>query len=145
MRKGIPLTDNDRWDWLVALRNAAVKQLKGSNAILIACSCLRRRYRDVFRVVSYGSPTIQTHFIYLKLDEEHLEARLTMRMGHYMKESMLRSQIECMEEPAQDEFDVVTVDVQRDQAAVCGDALAVVRARLNQHETGITEFERQAG
>jgi len=134
MGSGIPLTDGDRWDWLITLRNAATTQLQQSKAIIITCSCLRRRYRDVFRIASYNYPAVQVHFIYLKLDEERLQARITARMGHYMKESMVRSQIESLEEPAQDEFDVVKVDVRQDQVAVCKDALARVRAKLNEYE-----------
>ncbi|KAM5344360.1 hypothetical protein ACJ41O_012897 [Fusarium nematophilum] len=134
MGSGMPLTDADRWDWLITLRNAATKHLQRSEAVLITCSSLRRKYRDVFRVASYDYPAVQVRFIYLKLDEEHLQARLSARVGHYMKESMVRSQMECLEEPAEDEFDVLKVDVQRDQTAVCRDALTRVRANLNEEE-----------
>ena len=131
MGSAVPLTDADRWDWLIALRDAAVKALQYSDAIMITCSSLRRRYRDVFRVVSYNYPNMQPHFIYLKVDEKDLRTRVAGRVGHYMKESMVRSQMECLEEPAVDEFDVIKVDVQRDQARVCKEALARVREKLN--------------
>lgn len=131
MASGLPLTDGDRWDWLITLRNSATNRLQTSDAIVITCSSLRRRYRDVLRVASYDYRNVQVRFIYLKLDEEHLKARVKARVGHYMKDSMVRSQLECLEEPSRDEFDVVEVDVQRDQAVVCQDALNRAREKLN--------------
>lgn len=142
MGSGIPLTDGDRWDWLITLRNAATMRLRDSDAVVITCSSLRRRYRDVFRVVSYDYPSVQLCFIYLKVGVEHLKARIKSRVGHYMKESMVRSQLECLEEPGEDEFDVVSVDVQADRASVCEDALAMVRARMNNHEIGARRYEQ---
>ena len=136
MGSGIPLTDGDRWDWLINLRNAATMRLREASAVVITCSSLRRRYRDVFRVVSYDYPSVHLCFIYLKVGVEHLKARIKSRVGHYMKEDMVRSQLECLEEPGDDEFDVVRVDVQGDRAAVCEDALARVRERLGEHEAG---------
>lgn len=134
MNDDIPLTDGDRWDWLIALCNAGTKQLQSSGAVIVTCSSLRRRYRDVFRVVSYHDPRVRVRFIYLwNVDEEQLRGRLTARVGHYMKESMVRSQMECLEEPEQDEVDVTKVDVRRDQEVVCGDALAQVRASLSEY------------
>ncbi|KAM0550296.1 hypothetical protein ACHAPJ_008966 [Fusarium lateritium] len=134
MRSGSPLTDADRWDWLITLRNAATEQLQKSNAVIVTCSSLRRKYRDVFRVASYHDPDVQLCFIYLRVDEEHLQARVRARVGHYMKESMVRSQMECLEEPALDEVDVVTIDVQRDPEIVCDDALNGVKTRLHRLE-----------
>lgn len=134
MASGTPLNDGDRWDWLITLRNVATENLRDHNAIVLTCSSLRRRYRDVFRVVSYTYPAVQVHFVYLKVDEEHLKARVTVRVGHYMKQSMVRSQMECLEEPSSDEFDVEKIDVHRDQTTVCEDVVARVRAKLDQFE-----------
>ncbi|KAM6524499.1 hypothetical protein FALCPG4_010111 [Fusarium falciforme] len=131
MGSGIPLTDGDRWDWLVTLRNAATEQLKTSNAVIVTCSSLRRKYRDVFRVVPYHDPTVQLCFIYLKVGEEHLQARVRARGGHYMKETMVRSQLEDLEEPAGDEVDAITFDVQKDPATVCKDVLNRVRTLMH--------------
>lgn len=139
MASGTPLTDGDRWDWLISLRNAAVQQLRNSKAVIITCSSLRRRYRDVFRVVSHYYPMVQLYFIYLKVDEECLQARVKARVGHYMKENMIRSQLECLEEPTHDEFDVVKVDVRGDQADVCVDALGKVQAKMCEYDIKINQ------
>lgn len=134
MGSEIPLTDSDRWDWLITLRQAAMKQLESSSAVIVTCSSLRRKYRDVFRVASYHRPIIRVNFIYLKLDEVYLQERVKTRKGHYMKEEMVRSQVESLEEPSKDEIDVVKVDVRQGQARVCEDVLAKVRAKICQYE-----------
>lgn len=138
MGAGTPLTDEDRWDWLITLRNEAVKQLQKSNAVVVTCSALKRKYRDVIRVASYEHPTVQVHFIYLRVDEDTLQARVKARVGHYMKEGMVHSQMEALEEPAQDEFDVIKIDVRQDKEAVKTDTLTQVRAKLKEYETPTT-------
>lgn len=135
MSNGVPLTDSDRWDWLIALRQAALEQLQDSNAVIVTCSSLRRKYRDVFRVASYNHPNISVNFIYLKVDEDHLQARVKARKGHYMKEEMVRSQVEALEEPTQDEIDVIKVDMQQDQAISCENVLVKVQEKVRQYET----------
>lgn len=77
---------------------------------------------------------MQVIFVYLKVGEEHLQARVKARVGHYMKESMVRCQMEILEEPAQDESDVIKIDVQREQDVVRRDALARVRGKLMEYE-----------
>jgi gluconokinase len=134
MGSGIPLTDADRWDWLITLRNEAVQKLRTSNAVIVTCSALKHKYRDVIRVASYEHPTVQVHFIYLKVDETTLQARVKARVGHYMKESMVHSQMEALEEPAQDEFDVIKIDVRQDKDLVKTEALTGLRTKLKEYE-----------
>jgi gluconokinase len=134
MGSGIPLTDEDRWDWLITLRNEAVTQLQKSNTVIVTCSALKRKYRDVIRVASYEHPTVQVHFIYLRVDEETLQARVKARVGHYMKEGMVHSQMEALEEPASDEFDVIKIDVRQDKEVVRSEALVRVKAKLKEYE-----------
>lgn len=134
MGSGIPLTDADRWDWLIKLRNAAVEKLQKSNAVVVTCSALKHKYRDVIRVASYEHPSVQVHFIYLKVDEDTLQARVKARVGHYMKESMVHSQMEALEEPQEDEFDVLKIDVTRDKEAVKQEALTGLKSKLKEYE-----------
>ena len=129
MSNDIPLTDADRWDWLITLRDEAVKKLsptesshiKPHDGVVVTCSALRRRYRDVVRIAAYNEPKVQVHFIYLRTSEEVLMARVQARKGHYMKSAMVRSQMAAMEEPDQDEQtrDVLEVD--------CGPSLTEVQ------------------
>jgi len=120
MAQGQPLNDNDRWDWLINLREAAASRLcpskssatKPHDGVVVTCSALRRRYRDVIRVAAYNDNDIMVHFIFLKADEDVLLARVQGRKGHYMKSTMVRSQLELLEEPDMQEQgrDVLEVD-----------------------------------
>lgn len=122
MTAGTPLTDEDRWDWLISLRKAAIeiltpsppsndKPARAPSGVIVACSALKQKYRDVIRVAAYGSPSVQIHFIYLRLSENALVERVTQRQAHYMKSGMIHSQLQVLEEP-QEEWDALTVEVE---------------------------------
>lgn len=113
MANGVPLTDEDRWGWLATLRNEAVTRLVtgDANEYIVTCSCLKRRYRDVIRVAGKESEEIMVRFVYLRADEELVLGRVRAREGHYMKAGMVHSQFVALEEPDNDEVDVITVDV----------------------------------
>jgi len=135
MASGTPLTDADRWDWLITLREEAIKKLQTSNAVIVTCSALKHKYRDVIRVANYEHPSVQVHFIYLKVDETTLQARVAARVGHYMKEGMVHSQMATLEEPEEDlEWDVMQVDVREDKESVKRRALELVRGKLKEYE-----------
>lgn len=119
MAQNKPLTDADRWDWLVLLRQAAVTCLSSPenpaapDGVVVTCSALKRKYRDVIRIASYNDHDVLVHFIYLRVaDEKTLLERVRARQGHYMKSSMVHSQIEMLEEPDKEEqmMDVLQVD-----------------------------------
>lgn len=140
MGNGIPLTDADRWDWLISLRQAATDLLSPTESnnfhppagVVVACSALKRKYRDVMRVAAYGSPSVQIHFIYLKLTEEVLMQRVSQRQSHYMKSSMVQSQLAALEEP-QDEWDTITINVEGTQEQVQENVLAAVAEKLAEY------------
>ncbi|KAL2178539.1 P-loop containing nucleoside triphosphate hydrolase protein [Thermothelomyces heterothallicus CBS 202.75] len=124
MSAGIPLTDADRWDWLTALREASIQELdKGSDGVVLTCSALKRKYRDVIRVAPYFTPNVHLHFIYLDAPEEVLLERVAARKNHYMGANMVHSQFEALERPRADEVDVITIDVTRPVEAVMADAV----------------------
>lgn len=79
--------------------------------MVVACSALKQKYRDVMRVAAYGSPSVHIHFIYLKLSEEVLMQRVTQRKSHYMKNNMVHSQLAVLEEP-KEEWDAITINVE---------------------------------
>jgi gluconokinase len=132
MAKNIPLTDADRWDWLITLREEAIKRLQSSNSVIVTCSALKHKYRDVIRVANYEHPTVQIHFIYLRVDEHTLQQRVAARVGHYMKEGMVHSQMVALEEP-DEEWDVLAVDVRKDKEEVQRKALEVVKRKLAEY------------
>ncbi|KAB2577388.1 Shikimate kinase [Lasiodiplodia theobromae] len=133
MGNGIPLTDADRWDWLILLREQAVRELEtGASGVVVTCSALKKKYRDVIRVASYNNARVLVHFVYLQATEEMLMARVRARPGHYMKDNMVRSQFESLEEPDQEELskDVLAVDVSGTMPQVQDLALGLVQEVL---------------
>jgi gluconokinase len=111
MKSGIPLTDTDRWDWLVNVREAAVDQLDGGvSGVVLTCSALKKKYRDVIRIARYNDHDVMIHFIFLSAPKEVLMQRVADRKGHFMKSSMVISQLQSLEEPVM-ERDVCSIDV----------------------------------
>lgn len=130
MSSGVPLTDEDRWSWLVALKNEAVHCLGSSDSVVIACSALKRRYRDILRQASQEQDMIRVHFVFLTLDEKLLRNRIMKRTGHYMKEDMIESQLLALEMPDAKEVDVIHVDSGKGLTQVQKHALLQLETRL---------------
>ncbi len=134
MASNIPLTDDDRWSWLIELRKEAMKQLQSSNGVIVTCSALKHRYRDVLRVAHYENPSIQVHFIYLRADRKTLQERVANRENHYMKKEMVNSQLDNLEEPEEEEWDAMSVDVRGTPEEVQHAALEVVKKKLAEYQ-----------
>lgn len=130
MSHGTPLTDQDRWDWLIELRREAMFTLSQPSSpagVVVTCSALKERYRDVIRIAHYNSPDVLVHFVYLHASEGVLLQRVGARKGHYMGANMVHSQLEVLEEPAKEETDVISVDVSGTKAEVEAEALRKVK------------------
>lgn len=126
MADGHPLTDADRWDWLILLREEALKALETNEGVIVTCSALKRKYRDVMRIAAYHHPEVRVHFVFLKATEALLMDRVRARQGHYMKDYMVRSQFESLEAPTVEESDVLSVDASGTSEEVKELALATV-------------------
>jgi gluconokinase len=102
MHAGIPLTDEDRAPWLIAIADFIDQtRLSGKRAVL-ACSALKRRYRTV---IIGNRPDVQ--LVYLKGDMELIGRRFAARHEHFMPPSLLQSQFDALEEPGPDEHPIV--------------------------------------
>lgn len=130
MANGHPLTDADRWDWLVLLREEATKALKSTDGVIVTCSALKRKYRDVMRIAAYHHPEVRVHFVFLKASEAVLIDRVRARQNHYMKDSMVRSQFESLEAPTEEETDVLAVDASGTSKEVQALALETVAREM---------------
>lgn len=106
MRSGHPLTDKDRWPWLERLRQQIERSLSTAENAVLACSALKRAYRDRLRVSN------ETKFVFLRGDYVLVEKQLRSRHGHFMNAKLLRSQFADLEEPKPDE-DVLTIELRR--------------------------------
>lgn len=100
MAAGIALNDADRAPWLDAI---AAVLARGS--VVVACSALKRCYRDRLRA---GAPGLR--LVYLKGTAELLAARMSARQHEFMPTRLLDSQLATLEEPEADEG-ALTVDV----------------------------------
>ena len=100
MSSGVPLTDEDRWPWL-ALVGEAMAEASGTG-IVVACSALKRSYRDAIRA---AAP--EAVFVQLDGTRELLAARLGDREGHFMPVSLLDSQLADLEPLAKGERGIV--------------------------------------
>src|ERR1700692_3858644 len=79
MKAGTPLTDEDRWPWLRAIAAAIDSDLaRGVNAV-VACSALRRAYRDILI-----GDRAAVRLVYLKGSKELIAERMKARKGHFM-------------------------------------------------------------
>jgi gluconokinase len=116
MRNGIPLTDADRAPWLETLRALIAGWIAAGKNAVLACSALKRADREILRV----APEVQV--VYLKGTPQLLRQRLRSRVGHFMTERMLESQLAALEEPE----DAVVVDVDQSPAEI----VAKIRAGL---------------
>jgi gluconokinase len=112
IRNGIPLDDSDRAPWLAALRDSILRWNAERRNAVLACSALKRKYRDELRVDG-------VRFVYLKGDYELIHGRLRDRRGHFASDSILRSQFEDLEKPE----DAITVEVDKTPDAIVSEII----------------------
>ena len=105
LKHGIPLNDDDRRPWLESLGKMLKFEIAAGRHPVLACSALKRRYREMLRTNGDG-----IKIVYLHGSQEFIMARLQARKGHFMSPSLLTSQIEALEDPS-GEPDVITVDI----------------------------------
>jgi gluconokinase len=98
MAAGIPLTDGDRADWLLALAARLREGRESGAGLVVTCSALKRAYRDVLRA---AAPEVQ--FVFLRGSRALIAERVAERRGHFMPASLLDSQLATLEEPDSDE------------------------------------------
>lgn len=120
MAAGTPLTDEDRWPWLATVGTALANA--GDGGLVLACSALRRSYRDAIR-----KQAPDTIFLHLHGSKEVLRARTEGRTGHFMPPALLESQLATLEPLGADEAGVV-VDIAAPVQQVVRKALAGIAA-----------------
>jgi gluconokinase len=106
MRSGHALTDKDRWPWLEQLRLQIERSLSTGESSVLACSALKRAYRDRLGVSD------EIKFVFLRGDYALVEKQLRGRPGHFMNAALLQSQFDDLEEPQPHE-NVLTIELGR--------------------------------
>lgn len=112
MAGGVPLNDDDRAPWLAEIGAALASPAGGAGSCIIACSALKRSYRDSLR--SFAPDVV---FIHLSGDATIISDRLSSREHEYMPGSLLASQLATLEPLRSDEAHVA-VDIHEDPASL---------------------------
>lgn len=123
MSSGTPLTDEDRWPWLRDLADWTRERAAADEGTGVACSALRRAYRDVLRE---GAP--DTVFVHLAGTAEVITERMNAR-DHFMPASLLDSQFATLEDLEPDE-DAIVVDISAPLDELIADVTQQLRERM---------------
>jgi gluconokinase len=111
MSAGLPLRDEDRWGWLDAIASEIGEAERHGETLVVACSALKRVYRD--------------RFIYLEVGRDAAAARVAARKGHFMPASLVDSQFAALEPPALDES-TLKLDATKDPAELVAFAASAI-------------------
>jgi gluconokinase len=110
MSAGHPLTDEDRWPWLLAIADEIDRVCMAGEHVVIACSALKRAYRDI---LVHGRNDVR--IVFLNGSKQLIADRLAQRKGHFMPPGLLESQLEALEPPDAGERPVtVSIDASVD-------------------------------
>jgi gluconokinase len=120
MHNGIPLTDEDRGPWLEAVAAWIDKTRRSGGYGIVACSALKRRYRDVLI-----GDRADVRLVYLKGEETLIARRIATRHEHFMPRGLLHSQFEALEEPGLDEKPI-TVSIEPPPREIVGQILSAM-------------------
>ena len=121
MRSGVPLDDAARGPWLDRLASLIGDALRDGRGLVLACSALKRSYRDRLGLSRPG-----VRLVFLDGDEALIRERLEQRTGHYMPASLLASQCASLERPTAEERPV-TIDVASPPESLAAVVVAALR------------------
>jgi gluconokinase len=127
MRSGVALSDDDRWPWLDRVGDY-LAQADEHNGCVVACSALKRAYRDRIR-----QRAGEVCFLFLQGDFDLIQRRMARRVGHYMQPGLLDSQFRTLETPQADETDVITLPITDPIDDLVNQALAALQSHRAQH------------
>lgn len=119
MAAGTPLDDSDRADWLLTLQRQIAAAAARGEGLVLSCSALKRRYRDLLRQADPG-----LRFAHLAGERDLIAQRMQARTAHYMPLSLLDSQLRDLEPLAADEAGV-RLDISKLPTEIIDDILQV--------------------
>jgi len=118
MASGRALSDAQRLPWL---QEVGERLASGTESgIVVACSALKRTYRDVLRE---QAPTTLT--VFAQGDMDLIYSRLATRRHEYMPRSLLQTQLDDLDERADDEPGL-TVDIAKAPEQIVDEIIAVI-------------------
>jgi gluconokinase len=122
MQRGIPLTGEDRQPWLETLRKVIEQSLAENDNVVLACSALKKKYRDRLRVNG------QVKLVFLRGSRDRIAEQLKRRREHFVDPKLLDSQFADLEEPKPSEH-AVTVELGDDPPELVQKIKASLRER----------------
>ena len=125
MSRGDSLTEEDRRPWLEKIRETIDQYLAREAGMIVSCSALTRKSRQIL-----GTDRQEVKLIYLSGSESILTDRMRGREHHFMPVSLLRSQLETLEEPGPGDALIISVDADPD------DLIREILSGLQKMETG---------
>lgn len=128
MSKGIPLDDSDRQDWLVSLHDLIEQKSSEGKSILVACSALKKEYRETLRK---DNPEVV--FVFLRGSYNLIYNRMKNRKNHYMDAGMLQSQFEDLDEPT----NAIEININQDFESIVDNVLQKIDLDKDRSEYGI--------
>lgn len=129
MGAGIPLNDQDRWPWLRTVGRTLESHQQQAKGAIVACSALKRRYRDLLRE---HAPDVL--FLHLHGDIHTLAARMAGRDHEFMPVTLLASQLEALEPLESDEGHML-LDVRQSPAELAEHVVTALRPETSESLT----------
>jgi gluconokinase len=130
MSAGHPLTDEDRWPWLNAIADEIGRVCRAGEHAVIACSALKRTYRDV---LLRGRDDVRT--VFLNGTQQLIAHRLALRKDHFMPPGLLDSQFGTLEPPGLDE-NAIDVSIDAPVDAIVDDIVGKLQATTDGRNSG---------
>ena len=127
MASGQALNDDDRRPWLEHISDVIFSLEQKNESGVLVCSALKKRYRDQLR---QGNNNVR--FLWQKGDYNCVLDRLRQRQGHFMPEALLQSQFAALELPAEDEVDIIAVDIAAPVATLVSQSLLLLKNHVKQ-------------
>jgi gluconokinase len=127
MASGQALNDDDRRPWLEHISDVIFSLEQKNESGVLVCSALKKRDRDQLR---QGNNNVR--FLWLKGDYDCVLDRMRQRQGHFMPEALLQSQFAALELPAEDEVDIIAVDIAAPVATLVSQSLLLLKNHVKQ-------------
>ncbi|XP_004716034.2 probable gluconokinase [Echinops telfairi] len=108
----------DRIPWLCKLHDILLRDIASGQHVVLACSALKKMYRDILIRGQDGAPQkcgepyqVKLFVVHLSGTFEVISGRLHKRKGHFMPPELLQSQLNTLEPPsAPENFIQISVD-----------------------------------
>ncbi|XP_053323188.1 probable gluconokinase [Spea bombifrons] len=141
MSQGIPLNDQDRHPWLCKLHEVITREKSFGHHVVLACSALKRAYRTTLTTgknpLMDENPQEGRHdissdmlFVHLQGSIDIISDRLQKRKGHFMPLTLLESQFQTLEPPADPEV-FITVNVEREISETVREIEKELKSKIN--------------